>query len=120
MFRRLMMKCMVPSALLAMLMGPIAAFASIIERSDDAPKRVVKFADLDLTRSEGAAVLYLRISAAAREVCEPPFSGPRMQSRMDECRHRAISKAIADVGSATLTKYYQTKTMFGMREGQQR
>ena len=114
MFRRLMMKCILPSALLATLVGPMAAVASMIKRSDAAPQRVVKFADLDLTRSEGAAVLYSRISAAAREVCVPPYAGPRMQSRMDECRHRAIAKAVDDVGSATLTKYYQTKTTFGM------
>jgi|HubBroStandDraft_5_1064220.scaffolds.fasta_scaffold294316_2 UrcA family protein len=119
MFRLLVLKFVVPSALLAIFVGPAAAVAAIIEPSDAAPRRVVKFADLDLTRSEGAAVLYSRISAAAREVCELQLSLPNMQSQTYACRHLAIAKAIADVGSQTLTKYYLTKSGYGIKESQQ-
>jgi len=59
------MQCTLP----AMLLCSLSAVAATIVPDDDVPARRVNFADLNLTRSEGAAVLYARISGAAREVC---------------------------------------------------
>ncbi len=108
----LKLKFAIPCWLLAILMGPVGAVAATVEHSDDPPKRVVRFGDLDLTSSEGAAVLYSRISAAAREVCQPldVWEPKLLLQKTYECRHQAIAQAIADVNSPTLTKYYQTKT----------
>jgi UrcA family protein len=121
MSRHLKTKFIIPCSLIAILTGPLGAVAATVEQTDDVPTRVVKFGDLDLNRSEGAAALYARISAAAREVCPPSrVWALRLHAESNECRHRAIAKAISDVGSSTLTKYYQEKTNFGIRESQQR
>ena len=118
--RLLKMKCVVSCSLLAILMGPLSAVAATVQQSDDPPTRVVKFGDLDLTRSEEVAVLYSRISAAARRVCPLSVWSLQLQAESYECRHQAIARAIADVDSSTLTKYYQTKTNFGIRENRPR
>jgi UrcA family protein len=118
--RLLKMKCVVPCSLLAILLGPLSAVAATVQQSDDPPTRVVKFGDLDLTRSEEAAVLYSRISVAAREVCPQSLWALESQVQSYECRHQAIAKAIADVDSTALTRYYETKTNFGIRENRHR
>ena len=61
------MKTALQCTLLAMLLSSVSAVAATIVPDDDVPARRVNFADLNLTRSEGAAVLYARINAAARE-----------------------------------------------------
>jgi len=48
-----------------------STLAAAAEMTVDVATRVVHFADLDLTRSAGVAVLYARIKSAARQVCEP-------------------------------------------------
>jgi UrcA family protein len=121
MSRPLKMKLVVPCTLLAILTGPVSAVAANVEQNDDPPKRVVKFADLDLTRREGAAVLYSRINAAAREVCQSPdVWALKLLVQTYECRHQAIAQAIADVDSPTLTEYYDTKTNLGVRNAKPR
>ena len=121
MSRLLKIKCVVPYTLLAILAGPVSAVAAIIEQSNEPPTRVVKFGDLDLSRSEGAAALYSRINAAAREVCQPlSVWALRLLVQSNECRHQAIAQAVAEVNSSTLTKYYQTNTNFGIRDAEQR
>jgi len=78
---------------------------------DEVPTRRVKFADLDLTRSAGAEVLYTRIRSAAREVCpsaEIWIAGLRRSVR--QCQAQAIAHAVADVNSPNLTTYYMEKT----------
>src|ERR1700675_1275576 len=111
MSRRLTLKFVVPCTLLAILAGPVSAVAAIVEQSDEPPTRVVKFGDLDLNRSQGAAALYTRINAAAREVCQPEnIWALKLLAQASECRHQAIAQAVADVNSSTLTKYYETKT----------
>lgn len=117
----LKMKCVVPCTLLAILAGPVSAVAAIVEQSDLPPTRVVKFGDLDLNRNEGAAALYSRINEAAREVCQPlSVWALSLLAQMNECRHQAIAHAVADVNSSALTKYYQTKTNFSIRDAEQR
>jgi UrcA family protein len=118
MLRLLRLNFGISFSLLAILMAPLGASAATSEQNDNPPTRVVKFGDLDLTRNEAAEVLYLRISGAARAVCEPKIWRLESPSQNYECRHRAIARAIADVGASTLTEYYQTKTNFGISEGQ--
>jgi UrcA family protein len=121
MCRRLTLKIAIPCTLLAILAGPVSAVAAIAEQSDDPPTRVVKFGDLDLSRSEAAAALYSRIDAAAREVCQPVnIWALKLLVQSSQCRHHAIAQAVADVNSSTLTKYYETKTYFGIRDAAQR
>jgi UrcA family protein len=75
---------------------------------DDSHSRVVKFADLDLTRSQGAVALYARIRSAAREVCLPQYNWVmEMRAISEQCREQAIARAVSDVNAPALTVYYQ-------------
>jgi UrcA family protein len=81
----------------------------------DAPQYVrfanVHFADLDLTRSEAAAVLYQRLAGAAKTVCTS-LEGRDLASQMrfKGCVETAVGLAIAKVDRPLLTTYYKTRT----------
>ena len=80
-----------------------------------APRSVkVSFSDLDLTKPQGAAALYARIRNAARSVCGP-VDGHLLEEKAawTECVNAAIGDAVATVGNANLTNYYQPKTNRG-------
>jgi UrcA family protein len=103
--RKTAMKC----TLLTMLLGSLSAVAKV-EQLDEVPTRRVKFGDLDLSRSEGVAVLYARINSAAREVCLPVDNWmPKMLYRTDQCREEAIARAVADVDAPALTSFFLEK-----------
>jgi UrcA family protein len=70
-------------------------------------QRTVKFADLKISSPEGAAVLYVRIQRAARQVCSP-LGGHDLSSmrRMDACEHKAIADAVAKVDEPALFAVY--------------
>jgi len=71
----------------------------------------VHFADLDLTRSQGAAVLYQRLEAAARTVCASLDARDLdSQMRFKGCVETAIGAAVAKVGRPALTAYYKART----------
>jgi UrcA family protein len=70
----------------------------------------VKYADLNVNDSAGAAVLFHRIRAAANEVCG--VGRDRDLSRMIEaqsCAKKAVSDAVAAVNAPALTGLYQAK-----------
>jgi UrcA family protein len=77
----------------------------------DVPSVVVHFADLDLSRSEGASVLYRRLKGAAETVCAP-FDDRDLarHMRFQACVENAISTAVAKVDRPALTAYYENKT----------
>ena len=72
---------------------------------------VVHFADLDLSRSEGATVLYRRLKGAAQAVCAPLDGGDLARHwSFKVCVQNAISTAVAKVDRPALTAYYEAKT----------
>ena len=75
------------------------------------PSVVVHFADLDLSRSEGATVLYHRLKGAAETVCAP-LDDRDLARHMSfkACVQNAISTAVAKVDQPALTAYYEAKT----------
>ena len=76
----------------------------------NARSMVVKFADLDLSRSEGAAALYQRLEGAAKTVCGPLDSrDPWSHLSFIQCAQSAISTAVAKVDQPALTAYYEAK-----------
>jgi UrcA family protein len=78
---------------------------------DGAAHRVVRFADLDLTRPADVAALYRRIRVAARDVCDS--LGERdltLLAASRVCVRDAIDHAVSDINSPTLSRYHQTKT----------
>lgn len=68
----------------------------------------VKFSDLNLSSQAGAEVLYSRIHAAARRVCEQPSGW--MLTAATPCMKKAESEAIAKVNAPLLTGYYEKRT----------
>jgi len=108
------MKTAAPGALLAILLGPLSACADVYAAPAgyDVATRTIKYGDLDLARSAGAATLYSRIQNAARAVCEPATSSRAWESirLTHRCVEQSIARAVADVNSPALTSYYVSKT----------
>jgi UrcA family protein len=76
----------------------------------DAPTTIVKYADLDVSSSQGAATLYNRIRFASEGVCSP--SDPRdlaAMSRWQKCVKQAIAGAVAKVNQPALSAVYAAK-----------
>jgi UrcA family protein len=105
------MKIAISCTLFVVLMGSLNAVAAAGAPDNELPKRVVHFADLDLTRNAGVAVLYARIRFAARQVCGP-VDDRLLQSIVARnlCVTQAIARAVADVNVPMLTDYHLTKT----------
>ena len=77
------------------------------------PSVVVHFADLDLSGSEGAAVLYQRLNRAARTACarmDNDNPDPLWHFHFRACMQGAISAAVAKLDRPALTAYYEAKT----------
>ena len=105
------MKIAISCTLLVVLMGSLNGVAAAGEWDNELPKRVVHFADLDLTRNAGVAALYARIQSAAREVCAPTGSrGLQSIVARDRCMTQSIARAVANVNVPTLTSYHLVKT----------
>ena len=95
------------------LCGLIASsFAALAAASDSfAPPSVrVNFGDLDVSRPQGAAVLYSRIRAAAQKVCSPhEVGGLAAKMHLDACINKAISEAVTTVDAPALSGVYRAK-----------
>lgn len=90
-------------------LAALAMSAQAVKAADDFQVNV-RFSDLDLARTDGAATLYARIHSAAERVCAP-LSGRRLDEnqRYRVCVGDALARAVADVHQPTLTEYYQSK-----------
>jgi UrcA family protein len=101
-------KCLLRGALAA---AAVTAALTGAVRADEVPQVHVKYADLNINSSAGAAVLYQRIRRAAEQVCA--VSGARdltTWSRGKDCASKAIARAVSAVGNPTLTQVYEVKT----------
>jgi UrcA family protein len=105
------MKISISCTLFVMLMSSLSGVATAGGSDNEPPKRVVHFADLDLSRNAGIAALYTRLRFAAREVCEPSeLRALQSISARDRCVTQAIARAVADVNVPMLTSYHLAKT----------
>jgi UrcA family protein len=93
--------------ILALALGFQSAHAA---PPQDAPSVVVHFADLDISHSAGATVLYQRLQGAAETVCgrHDDRDLARYMS-FKACVQNAIGTAVAKVGQPALTAYYEAK-----------
>ena len=77
------------------------------------PSTVVRFHDLNLANAKDVAILYVRITRAARWVCRDDDRSlrdiPRLQ-RLQECVDTTIERAIADANRPALTAFHRGKT----------
>jgi UrcA family protein len=75
----------------------------------------VKFADLDLSKPEGARTLYTRIQAAARQVCSPAnLPGVVAKQNYRQCYDKAVNDAVGAVNRPLLSALHHTN---GSRSG---
>jgi UrcA family protein len=82
---------------------------------DDSPRQTsVHFADLDLSRVEGAASLYQRLRFAAETVCADVGSKDLARTtRVNSCISGAIATAVAQIDRPVLSAYYRSKLGIG-------
>jgi UrcA family protein len=75
---------------------------------DGVNKYIVRFTDLDISKVEGAAMLYNRLRQAAAIVCRPLESRTlgMAATQYQVCVDHAIAGAVASVGSPMLSQYY--------------
>jgi UrcA family protein len=66
----------------------------------------VSFRDLDLGTPSGAAKLYRRIQAAARNVCQYEPTSPRAQTIWQYCVLPTVNAAVTNVNSPLLTELH--------------
>jgi UrcA family protein len=96
--------------ILALAVASLAAGAALAQppASADLGKVVVRYADLDLTRQQGANVLARRINQAAHAICGPE---PRPVSldeyfRYRTCVNDSAEAAVHEVGSPLVAAAY--------------
>ena len=106
-------RALIATAIIGVLISGFAAICSAAD-STDAPQAIVKYADLDVSTSQGAAVLYNRIRFASEGVCAPlDGSGLGSKSRLKTCVQRAIAGAVAKVNRPALFAVYAAKHEVG-------
>jgi UrcA family protein len=91
-----------------------SSFAAVCAAADriETVSAVVKYGDLNISNPEGAAALYRRIVAAARNLCGPYDVDTRdlvAGARMERCAHKAIADAVTKVGQSELFAVYNAK-----------
>jgi UrcA family protein len=75
------------------------------------PKETVKFQDLNIDSSAGAAALYQRLHAAAQHVCFADWDrDPVRVQRAEACAIEAESRAVSQLNFVELTAYSQMKS----------
>ena len=68
----------------------------------------VRYSDLDLTRTAGAAVLYERLHAAAKTACASLDARDlASQMRFKDCVQAGVGSAVARIDRPVLTAYYK-------------
>jgi UrcA family protein len=100
---------------LAAVIGCSAAHAANVSKDQSATNEwhqyVVRYADVDLSRIDGAITVYSRIRQAADAVCESIDS--RVLGLMEKhraCVNQAIADAVASVDRPLLSQYHQLRT----------
>jgi UrcA family protein len=77
---------------------------STTAEAQDVPHKTVKFNDLDITTPDGAKVLYKRIRAAARDVCDVSTGNdPILRTANKVCIEKAVDRAVKGVNAPMLT-----------------
>ena len=88
------------------------ASAQAVEVVDNVPTVTVRYADLNLDRDEGRAVLVSRLQSAARQVCYasgPVNFGLTGSITTDRCIKQAVVKAVAKIDNPSVTTYAVAK-----------
>jgi len=91
--------------------GASAATSKIQFVSDGVNKYVVRYSDLDLSKIDGAAALYSRVSYAAAIVCNSLQSrNLGIAAKYQACVAQAIANAVAGVDRPLVSQYHESRT----------
>jgi UrcA family protein len=96
----------------AILSALAFSFATVSRAGDGTapPQVVVKFADLDVSTSQGAAALYRRIHSAAVDVCSRIYDRElAYRLHKDVCLQAAIGDAVIKVNRPALSAVFASK-----------
>ena len=101
----------VAACLIGALSSSFAAAHSAAIDSAEFLQATVKFGDLDVSRPQGALVLYGRIHAAAQNVCSP-LDGRDISDKMRlaACVKKAVTAAVKTIDNPVLFAIYSAKT----------
>ena len=82
--------------------------------SDGVTKYIVRFPDLDLSKMEGAAALYVRLQHAAGIACNSLQSRDiGIAAKYRACMQHAVADAVASVNRPLLSQYHESRTNGG-------
>ena len=96
----------------AILSALALSFATVSSADEDAtpPQVIVKFADLDVSTSQGAAALYRRIYSAADNVCGRMYvSNDSYMRHKGVCLQKLIADAVKKVNEPALSAVFATQ-----------
>jgi UrcA family protein len=82
---------------------------SSADEATTAPQVTVKFADLDVSTSQGAMSLYRRIHVAADDVCSRMYTSTEYRWRKDACLQKVIANAVSKVNKPALSAVFASK-----------
>jgi UrcA family protein len=101
----------ITATILTTALAATAQLAYAANTVDDSRRHIeVHYADLNLSTTEGAAVLYQRLKSAAENVCSE--HGTRDVGnvfRVKACMSTAISAAVTQIDRPVLSAYYRAK-----------
>jgi UrcA family protein len=82
--------------------------------SDGVNKYIVRFPDLDLSKMDGAAALYVRLKHAAGIACNSLQSRDiGIAAKYRACMQHAVADAVASVNRPLLSQYHESRTNGG-------
>jgi len=96
-------------------LGAVTLSASLLAAAraaeDPLPMRVVSYADLNISTSAGAKVLYQRIKSAAQQVCPGDNFHDIEVWQARECIQKSIDAAVKSVHSPALTALHSQNAL---------
>ena len=102
-------RSLVAGAILSALAFSFAAVSSASEPTTP-PESTVKFGDLDVSTSQGAAALYGRIHSAAVDVCSRMYVNTlAYRLHKDACLQKVIADAVIKVNEPALSTVFASK-----------
>ena len=89
----------------------LGSVAQAYDSSDYAAHKTVGYSDLNLTKTQGAAVLYSRLVSAAKVVCgSADHRDLTGIAAVRPCVDQAMTQAVTSINSPMLTSLYLAKT----------
>jgi UrcA family protein len=88
-------------------MGVLVMMTSMAASAADALTARVSYADVDLSKTAGAAILYRRLQAASHAVCKPVLDRDlRAIALADQCTADALDRAVAGLHAPIVSEMH--------------